>query len=45
MWPQRCVFGALLTPWATATRLYDLADVSITGIATKKTPLNYTFAT
>lgn len=36
MWPQRCVFGALSTPWATATRLYELADVSIMGIVPKK---------
>lgn len=39
MWPQRCVFRALSTPWATATRLYDLADVSIMGIVTKKKQL------
>lgn len=30
------MFRALSTPWATATRLYDLADVSIMGIVTKK---------
>lgn len=36
MWPQRCVFGALSTPWATATQLYELADVSIMGIVKKK---------